>query len=77
MYQPIDLRVKDLRNGIFVLENRCEQLNLRDFAAQLRLLENGVCREIRELSLPDCAAGQSVVWKVDLQDIPQVSGDRF
>ena len=77
VYQPIDLRVKDLRNGIFVLENRCEQLNLRDFAAQLRLLENGVCREIRELSLPDCPAGQSVVWKADLQDIPPVSGEQL
>ena len=77
VYQPIDLRVKDLRNGIFVLENRCEQLNLRDFAAQLRLLENGVCREIRELSLPDCPAGQSVVWKADLQDISPASGEQL
>ena len=77
VYQPIDLRVKDFRNGIFVLINRCGQLNLRDFTAQLRLLENGVCQETRELSLPDCAAGQSVVWKVDLQDIPQVSGEQI
>lgn len=77
VYQPVRLWAKDLQKGIFVLENRCGQLNLRDFAAQLRLLKNGICQETRELLLPDCPAGQSVVWKVDLQDIPQASGEQI
>lgn len=75
VYQPIAVRVKDLRKGELVVENRCGQLNLNAFSARLRLLESGICRLTTELTPPDCPAGQSVLWTLDLTDLPETMGE--
>lgn len=77
VYSPIAIWAKNAEKGEFILENRCGQLGSMNFEMRVYLLENGIRVFEKNLVLPDCPAGQRVLWHVDLDDLPQTEGEAY